>query len=193
MRRVLALAFDGADYELVVRLMAEGKLPTISRLAREGAFGPLRSTIPAFTPTAWSSFLTGLNPGRHGILNFSTNPNGGPQRLEGAASRAGTPLWRMLGPAGIRSAYIGIPFTYPAEPMEGIVVTGYGGPERPQVLPASAEERIFAAYPDLVTAHHPMTERWWEDFPAYTGRLLEHAPQMARACQPRFQLEPRPH
>ena len=161
MKRVLALAFDGADYDLVRRLMGEGKLPTISRLAREGAFGPLRSTIPAFTPTAWSSFLTGLNPAGHGIFNFTTNPNRGTQKLESAASRAGTPLWRMLGPAGIRSAYIGIPFTYPAEPLDGIVVTGYGGPERPQILPASAEERIFAAYPDLVTAHHPMAERWW--------------------------------
>ena len=88
MRRVLALAFDGADYELVRRLMAEGKLPTISRLAREGAFGPLRSTDPAFTPTAWSSFLTGLNPAGHGIFNFTTNPNRGTQKLESAASRA---------------------------------------------------------------------------------------------------------
>ena len=96
----------------------------------------------------------------------------------------------MLGAAGIRSAYIGIPFTYPAEPLEGIVVTGYGGPERPQILPASAEERIFAAYPDLVTAHHPMAERWWEDFPAYTGRLLEHADQMAGVCKLAFELEP---
>jgi len=189
-KRVLALAFDGADYDLVQRLMGEGKLPTISRLAREGAFGPLRSTIPAFTPTAWSSFLTGLNPAGHGIFNFTTNPNRGTQKLESAASRAGTPLWRMLGRAGIRSAYIGIPFTYPAEPLDGIVVTGYGGPERPQILPASAEERIFAAYPDLVTAHHPMAERWWEDFPAYTGRLLEHAEQMAGVCKLVFELEP---
>src|SRR5207247_1634948 len=86
-RRVLALAFDGADYDLVQRLMSEGKLPTISRLAGEGTFGPLRSTIPAFTPTAWSSFLTGLNPGRHGIFNFTTNPNRGTQRFESAASR----------------------------------------------------------------------------------------------------------
>ena len=50
--RILALAFDGGDYDLIRRLMAEGKLPTISRLAREGTFGALRSTIPAFTPTA---------------------------------------------------------------------------------------------------------------------------------------------
>ena len=73
-KRVLALAFDGADYDLVRRLMGEGKLPTISRLAREGAFGPLRSTIPAFTPTAWSSFLTGLNPGRPRHLQLHDQP-----------------------------------------------------------------------------------------------------------------------
>jgi predicted AlkP superfamily phosphohydrolase/phosphomutase len=188
--RVLALAFDGADYDLVQRWMGEGRLPTISRLAREGAFGPLRSTIPAFTPTAWSSFLTGLNPGRHGIFNFTTNPNRGRQKLESAASRAGTPLWRLLEAAGVRSAFVGIPFTYPAEPIDGIVVTGYGGPERPQILPASAEKRILEAYPDLVTAHHPMAERWWEDFPAYTERLLEHAEQIAGVCKLVYELEP---
>jgi len=188
--RVLALAFDGADYDLVRRWSAEGRLPTISRLAREGTFGPLRSTIPAFTPTAWSSFLTGLNPGRHGIFNFTTNPNRGRQKLESAASRAGTPLWRLLGAAGIRSAFVGVPFTYPAEEIEGVVVTGYGGPERPQILPASAAQRIFAAYPSLVTAHHPLAERWWEDFPAYTARLLEHAEQIAGVCQLVYELEP---
>ena len=188
--RVLALAFDGADYDLVRRLMGEGRLPTISRLAREGTFGPLRSTIPAFTPTAWSSFLTGLNPGRHGIFNFTTNPNRGTQRFESAASRAGTPIWRLLGAAGVRSAFVGVPFTYPAEPIDGIVVTGYGGPERPQIVPETAEQRIFAAYPDLVTAHHPMGERWWEDFPAYTERLLEHAEQIAGVCKLVYELEP---
>jgi predicted AlkP superfamily phosphohydrolase/phosphomutase len=187
---ILALAFDGADYDLVQRLMGEGRLPTISRLAREGTFGPLRSTIPAFTPVAWSSFVTGLNPGNHGIFNFTTNPNRGRQRFESSASRAGTPIWQMLGAAGIRSAYVGVPFTYPAEPIEGIVVTGYGGPERPQIVPTSAAERIFAEYPDLVTAHHPMAERWWEDFPAYTERLLEHATQMAGVCKLCFELEP---
>ena len=188
--RVLALAMDGADHELVEKLMAEGRLPTISRLAREGAFGPLRSTIPAFTPVAWSSFLTGLNPGRHGIFNFTTNPNRGRQRVESAASRAGTPFWRTLGSAGLRSAFVGVPFTYPAEPIAGIVVSGYGGPERPQILPRSAEERILAAHPNLVTAHHPMEERWWENFEAYTGRLLEHLDEMAGVCRLALELEP---
>ena len=188
--RVLALGMDGADHDLVRTLMGEGRLPTISRLAREGTFGALRSTLPAFTPVAWSSFLTGLNPGRHGIFNFTTNPNRGRQRVESAASRAGTPFWRTLGSAGMCSAFVGIPFTYPAEPIEGIVVSGYGGPDRPQILPRSAEEAIYAEHPDLVTAHHPMQERWWEDFPAYTGRLLDHLDEMAGVCRQALELEP---
>jgi predicted AlkP superfamily phosphohydrolase/phosphomutase len=134
--------------------------------------------------------VTGLNPARHGIFNFTTNPNRGQQKLESAASRAGTPLWRMLESAGLRSAFVGVPFTYPAQPIEGIVVTGYGGPERPQILPEAARDRILAAYPDLVTAHHPMAERWWEDFPAYTQRLLDHLDQTAGVCRLALELEP---
>jgi predicted AlkP superfamily phosphohydrolase/phosphomutase len=188
--RVLALGLDGADYDFTRELVAQGRLPTLARLAREGTFGPLRSTVPAMTPTAWSSFLTGLNPAGHGIFNFSSNPNRSTERVESAASRAGAPFWRALGSAGIRSAYVLLPFTYPPEPLNGVVVTGYGGPARPEILPAEARERILAAYPGLVTAHHPMAERWWEDFPAYARRLHEHAELTAGVSRLVMELEP---
>ena len=188
--RILCLGIDGADHDLVRDLLGQGKLPTLARIGEGGAFGPLRSTIPAVTPTAWSSFLTGLNPAGHGIFNFSTNPNRSVQRVESAQSRAGAPLWRMLGQAGIRSCFVTVPFTYPAEPIEGLVVTGYGGPERPQILPDSARERILAAHPDLVTSHHPMAERWWEDFAAFTRKLLDHVDQIADVCRLAMELEP---
>ena len=188
--RILCLGLDGADYDLVRELLGQGRLPTLARLSREGAFGPLRSTIPAVTPTAWSSFLTGLNPAGHGIFNFSSNPNRAPQRVESAASRSGSPLWRPLGAAGIRSAFVTIPFTYPPEPIDGVVVTGYGGPSRPEILPAAAGERVRAAYPGLVTAHHPMAERWWEDFDGFARKLLEHVDEIAGVCRLCLELEP---
>ena len=53
--------------------------------------------------------------------------------MESAATRAGAPFWRALGAAGLRSAFITVPFTYPPEPLAGAVVTGYGGPEPPEV------------------------------------------------------------
>jgi predicted AlkP superfamily phosphohydrolase/phosphomutase len=187
---VLALGIDGADYDLVSTLLAEGRMPTVARLASEGAYAPLRSTVPAVTPTAWSSFLTGLNPAGHGIFNFSANPNRGTHRMESAATRGGAPFWRALGAAGLRSAFVTVPFTYPAEPLDGLVVTGYGGPEPPEIRPPAAREAIFAAQPDLVTARHPMAERWWEDFERYTGRLIEHVGQVADVCRLTLELEP---
>lgn len=188
--RVLVLGLDGADYDFVRELLARGKLPTLGRISREGAFGPLRSTIPALTPTAWSSFLTGLNPAGHGIFNFSSNPNRSSERVESAASRAGAPFWQAIGAAGLRSAFVGVPFTYPPGRIDGLVVTGYGGPEPPYIAPDVARERILRAHPDLVTARHPMTERWWEDFERYTARLVDHVDQIADVCLLAYELEP---
>ena len=188
--RVLCLGMDGADYGLVGELLQQGRLPTLAGIIRDGAYGPLRSTAPAATPTAWSSFLTGLNPARHGIFNFSTNANRAPSRLESARSRSGVPLWRTLGAAGVRSAFVTVPFTFPAEEMDGIIVSGYGGPPEPQIVPASAAAAIQARHPGLVTAHHPMRERWWEDFDRYARLLVEHVGQIESVCEQCFELEP---
>jgi len=188
--RVLCLGLDGADFDLVQELRGQGKLPTIGRLAVRGTFGPLRSTIPAATPTAWSSFLTGLNPGGHGIFNFSTNPNRSLERVESAASRGGAPFWRTLGAAGHRSAFVTVPFTFPPEPLDGVLVSGYGGPLEPAILPAAARERILERHPGLVTAHHPMKERWWENFDGFTQKLLDHVDQIADVCKLAMELEP---
>ena len=188
--RVLCLGMDGADCGLVGELLEQGRLPTLAGIIRDGAYGPLRSTVPAATPTAWSSFLTGLNPARHGIFNFSTNANRAPSRLESARSRSGVPLWRTLGAAGVRSAFVTVPFTYPAEEMDGIIVSGYGGPPEPQIVPASAAAAIRARHPGLVTAHHPMRERWWEDFDRYARLLVEHVGEIESVCEQCFELEP---
>jgi predicted AlkP superfamily phosphohydrolase/phosphomutase len=68
--RVVILGFDGADGELTRQWMDEGKLPNLARLRDQGTFAPLRSTIPSQTPVSWSTFATGLNPGRHSIFDF---------------------------------------------------------------------------------------------------------------------------
>ncbi len=69
-KQVVVLGFDGADPKLAAKWMAEGKLPNLARLAREGTFKPLGTTNPPESPVAWASFATGLNPGGTGIYDF---------------------------------------------------------------------------------------------------------------------------
>lgn len=68
--KVVILGFDGADADLSRQWMDEGKLPNLAKLRDQGTFAPLQSTIPSQTPVSWSTFSTGLNPGRHGIFDF---------------------------------------------------------------------------------------------------------------------------
>ncbi|HEX7184217.1 MAG TPA: alkaline phosphatase family protein [Thermoanaerobaculia bacterium] len=69
-QKLIVLGFDGADAKLTQKWMDEGKLPNLARLRGQGTFSPLRSTIPSQTPVSWSTFATGLNPGRHGVFDF---------------------------------------------------------------------------------------------------------------------------
>lgn len=68
--KLIILGFDGADAKLTEQWMNEGKLPNLAKLRQQGSFSPLRPTIPSQTPVSWSTFSTGLNPGRHGVFDF---------------------------------------------------------------------------------------------------------------------------
>lgn len=68
--KTIVLGFDGADAALAQQWIDAGELPNLARLAEEGTFAPLRSTIPSQTPVSWSTFATGLTPGRHAVFDF---------------------------------------------------------------------------------------------------------------------------
>ncbi len=68
--KVIVLGLDGMDPGLVSRMMREGKMPNFSKVARQGYFGPLGTSTPPQSPVAWANFITGANPGRHGIFDF---------------------------------------------------------------------------------------------------------------------------
>ena len=68
--QVIVLGFDGMDYELTRRMMSEGRLPNLQRMAEGGAFSALETSIPPQSPVAWSDFITGLDAGGHGIFDF---------------------------------------------------------------------------------------------------------------------------
>src|SRR6185503_14186457 len=69
-KRVIFLGLDGLDPRLTERYLAQGKLPNLAKLREQGSYHRLRTTFPALSPVAWSTFATGVNPGRHNIFDF---------------------------------------------------------------------------------------------------------------------------
>src|SRR5437016_829381 len=94
-----------------------------------GAWGPLRSTIPAATFPAWTSLVTGVNPGRHGVLDFTERVPGTYRvRFVNGSFRRVPALWTRLSAAGRRVAVLTVPATYPPEPTCGVMVSGFDSP-----------------------------------------------------------------
>lgn len=129
MNRVLLIGLDGADPALAARWMAEGRLPRLAALARRGHCGPLRSTMPPATFPAWTTCVTGVNPGRHGIFDF-TEPVPGRRALRFVNStfRRAPALWNILSDAGRRVGVLGVPGTHPPEAVNGFMVAGFDSP-----------------------------------------------------------------
>ncbi len=127
--RQLVIGWDGATWDLAHRFAAEGDMPVLQALVEEGAHGPLRSTTPPMTLPAWSSVLTGCNPGKHGIFDFVRRVPG-TWRLEftNATHRPVPTLHRLVSDAGGRVASIAVPTTWPPEPVDGVVVSGFDSP-----------------------------------------------------------------
>jgi predicted AlkP superfamily phosphohydrolase/phosphomutase len=128
-RKVVVLGWDGAVFELALRWAREGKLPALAGMLERGAYGRMRSTIPPVSAPAWASFVTGNNPGRHGIYYFKEHiPGTYESRLVCGADRRGKPLWRMLNEQGRTAGIVNLVMTYPPEPLDGFMISGMDTP-----------------------------------------------------------------
>jgi predicted AlkP superfamily phosphohydrolase/phosphomutase len=144
MRRFLLIGLDGAEPSLVECWMREGFMPHLERLRRRGSYLPLQSTMPPATFPAWTTCVTGVNPGRHGIFDFTEiNPGTYSLRFLNANDRKAPALWNILSAAGKRVAVIGVPATYPPDPVNGIMLSGFDSPV------CTAPDRSFVYPPAL--------------------------------------------
>jgi predicted AlkP superfamily phosphohydrolase/phosphomutase len=153
-RRLVILGLDGMEPSLAEKLMSEGKLPNLSRLRQMGCYKLLGTTTPPLSPVAWSSFLTGVNPGKHNIYDFLNAdrrtylPNlssvsiHAPTRSvrlgrytlplnkpEIRLLRKGKPFWNTLGEHGIFSSVVRVPITFPPERCRGVVLSAMCVPD----------------------------------------------------------------
>jgi predicted AlkP superfamily phosphohydrolase/phosphomutase len=129
MHRLIIFGVDGGTLEIVRPLAAKGRLPNFARVMEQGVAGELQSTFPPMTFPAFTTFMTGKNPGGHGVFDFFERvPGRYGVRFVNANSRRSRTLWRALGEAGRRVAVIGFPVTYPPEPINGLMISGFDAP-----------------------------------------------------------------
>lgn len=144
LRKVVVIGLDGLDPSIAEGLLEVGELPNLSRLRRWGGYARLATTLPPQTPVAWSSFAVGANPGAHGIFDFLHRdpatylPEIGLYRYEQKSRflppravnlRGGKPVWSWLTEAGVPSAVLRHPCTYPPGSPRGRMLAGVGVPD----------------------------------------------------------------
>lgn len=123
--RVLVVGLDGATWDLMQPLVTAGLMPTIAHLQASGAWGALRTVAPPITAPAWTSFKTGMNPGRHGVFEFMYRVKDTYTLTPVNAQRCGAKaIWDLLGEAGRRVVVVNVPMTYPPHPVNGALITG---------------------------------------------------------------------
>src|SRR6201988_4292420 len=126
-------------------MLVRGELPNLNKIRHSGSYTRLRTTYPAQTPVAWSSFATGTNPGGHGIYDFirrdpeTYQPDLALSQFERpksvlalprvASRRKGVPIWRLLANAGVGSTVLRCPCTFPPDSNCGKILAGVGVPD----------------------------------------------------------------
>ena len=144
---MLVIGLDSATFELLKPWVDKGLLPTLSTLLYHGANGELRSTVPPHTAPAWSSFMTGKNPGKHGVFGFMKLTEDHEQlRLVSSLDRKAEDLWELLSRQGKKVIVLRVPVSYPVRPVNGILVSGFMTPPSAAdyVYPASMKDEIEA-------------------------------------------------
>ena len=123
--KVVVLGLDGASPDIIDSLIQEGRLPSFKALRDGGISGRLRTTVPPITGSAWSSFMTGKNPGKHGIFDFTYRKDGEYELAPiSAHMRDGKAFWSIAGEVNKKVCIFNVPVTYPPEAVNGVMVSG---------------------------------------------------------------------
>lgn len=127
--RVLVIGLDGATWDVLRPMMAAGRMPHLRRFVEGGAAGVLQSTKPPITPAAWTTFMTGKGPGSHGIIDFETyHVHTHELTFNSTFEIRDKTIWELLTDKKLRVGCINVPMTYPPQPVNGFMISGFETP-----------------------------------------------------------------
>lgn len=124
-KELLIFGLDGATFDLLDPWFDQGELPFLEKLINRGVRGEMTSTIPPLTGPAWSTFQTGVNPGKHGVFDWgSSAKNSYGEGMVDSTSIETKTLWELASEAGKKVGVIGVPVTYPPRKINGFMTSG---------------------------------------------------------------------
>ena len=124
--KVIVLGIDGVPCSLLNRFINEGLMPNLADLVKKGTLTPMTASIPEVSSTSWSTFMTGVNPGRHGIYGFTELQKGTYKwRFPNSSDIKSDTLWDIAGKYRKKSIVLNVPSTYPARELNGILTAGF--------------------------------------------------------------------
>jgi Flp pilus assembly protein TadD/predicted AlkP superfamily phosphohydrolase/phosphomutase len=181
--RLLLIGLDGADWRILDDLLAKGRLPTLKRLIEAGVRARLKSVDPVLSPVVWTSAATGFLPSEHGILDFLVKDlRTGGQVPVTSAHRKVKAIWNLLSDSGVSVGIIGWWATWPAEQVEGYIVSdrvayqlfrqaGATSLSPPDIQGKTYPEDLFSRIKPLVRSPEEIDE-------SYLKRYLNKSPHV---------------
>lgn len=125
-KKFMVVGIDGVPYELLRDLAQRGVMPNMKRLIEKFGLKKTRAPLPEVSSVSWTSFMTGMNPGEHGIYGFmELNRDNYSYTFPSFPNLPAEPVWEVIGKRGKRSVIINLPNTYPARPLNGLLVSGF--------------------------------------------------------------------
>ena len=143
-RRVVVIGIDGTPYTFLQRMLAEQRMPNLARLISAGGLARMNSVYPTVSCVAWSSYMTGQNPAKHGIFGFvDREPATLKTYIPTSRMMRSRTLWEYLSDAGRRVIVINVPLTYPPRAVNGILIGDFLAPSVEKVAyPADVSQRL---------------------------------------------------
>ena len=155
-RKIFVVSLDGATFDVLLPLMRQGYMPNLARMMEKGLSAKLESVIPPVTGPAWTSFMTGKNPSKHGIFEFSRfDEQDYDWKLNNSQYIRGKTLWQILTEHGKRSIVLNLPYTYPPYEINGLMVCGWDAPsvQTNFTFPSELGKKILERIPDYSSTH----------------------------------------
>jgi len=198
-QRSVVIGLDGVSWRILDPLIENGHMPRLASMREKGAWGLLESTVPTYTPPAWTSAITGVNPGRHGIYGFIEGHAQNERRELVHSGRIEAPtIWEMARAQGVRSGIYNVPLTYPPRELDGWMISGMMTPgwgERQRGFASwdkgssDLEARILKWAPDYSVDMSADWERDWRDA-ALAQRALDVLQQRHTVLERLIELDP---